>query len=296
MVGVPKRVKGCEACRKRRINVGSTFDSTDGKWLTSKQCDYGRPSCTGCKTKHRDCRYPDSFTFVVNDPGSHRTSYRKPKADQLAPPVRVDNVSTTNSEDMAIIELPEETTNLCTTVETQFPSTRAPSVPQHVSNMSAMQQQLLSYALYHFSAQPPTDVALLQTWIPTLQQFATSPSPLKASPLACCAAWIARSDYNSSMTDFSRHLYAQGLREVRTALRVPGAILDDETLGACLSLAAFEVFECPAQCRAAYQWHRRASVNLVRMRGAKMHRTGLGHELFLAVRLHGVRTIWSVYQ
>ena len=96
------------------------------------------------------------------------------------------------------------------------------------------------------------------------------------------------------MTDFSRHLYSEGLREVRTALRVPGAILDDETLGACLSLAAFEVFECPAQCRAAYQWHRRASVNLVRMRGAKMHRSGLGHELFLAVRLHGVRTTWPV--
>jgi hypothetical protein len=91
------------------------------------------------------------------------------------------------------------------------------------------------------------------------------------------------------MTDFSRHLYAEGLREVRTALRLPGAALDDETLGACLSLAAFEVFECPAQCRAAYQWHRRASVNLVHMRGAKMHRAGLGHELFLAVRLHGVR-------
>lgn len=93
------------------------------------------------------------------------------------------------------------------------------------------------------------------------------------------------------MTDFSRRLYAEGLREVRTALRVPGAIQDDETLGACLSLAAFEVFECPAQCRAAYQWHRRASVNLVRMRGAKMHQFGLGHELFLAVRLHGVRTV-----
>lgn len=90
------------------------------------------------------------------------------------------------------------------------------------------------------------------------------------------------------MTGLSRYLYAEGLREVRTALRVPGAIRDDETLGACLSLAAFEVFECPSQCRAAYQWHRRASVNLVRMRGAKMHRAGLGHELFLAVRLHGV--------
>ena len=98
------------------------------------------------------------------------------------------------------------------------------------------------------------------------------------------------------MTDFSRLLYAEGLREVRTALRVPGAILDDETLGACLSLAAFEVFECPAQCRAAYQWHRRASVNLVRMRGPRLHQFGLGHELFLAARLHGVSAIRYDYQ
>lgn len=190
--------------------------------------------------------------------------------------------------DLAISEVPEKLGNSSTVFEAQ---SSALSIPQYVSNLSAMQQQLLSYALIHFTAQPPTDVALLQTWIPTLQQFATSSSPLKASPLACCAAWIARSDHSSSMTDFSRHLYAEGLREVRTALRLPGAALDDETLGACLSLAAFEVFECPAQCRAAYQWHRRASVNLVHMRGAKMHRAGLGHELFLAVRLHGVRIL-----
>jgi hypothetical protein len=205
-------------------------------------------------------------------------------------------VPTDDSVEVAVIELSKTPKDLCTNVEARLPFMRGPSLPQHLSNIGAMQQQLLSYALYHFSAQPPTEVALLQTWIPTLHQFATSPSPLKASPLACCAAWIARSDYNSSMTDFSRHLYAEGLHEVRTALRIPGATLDDETLGACLSLAAFEVFECPAQCRAAYQWHRRASVNLVRMRGAKMHRAGLGHELFLAVRLHGVRTICSVYQ
>ena len=245
--------------------------------------------------KDRDCQYPDGFTFVVNEPGSHQTCYRKPKPDSLAVSRRADAAPKETLPRIAVVEL-SDTEDLCATVEAQLTSRRAPSILQHVSNMSAMQQQLLSYALYHFTAQPATDVALLQTWIPTLQQFAMSHSPLKASPLACCAAWIARSDFNSSTADFSRHLYAEGLREVRTALRVQGAILDDETLGACLSLAAFEVFECPAESRAAYQWHRSASVDLVRVRGAKMHRAGLGHELFLAVRLHGVRTIRPVFQ
>jgi hypothetical protein len=210
--------------------------------------------------------------------------------DQLAIPELVDGAPADNSEVVAVVGLTEKSTSLCTTRDAPLAPTRAKPLPQQISSMSAMQQQLLSYALYHFDAQPPSDVALLQTWIPTLQQFATSATPLKASPLACCAAWIARSDHNPSMTDFSRHLYSEGLREVRTAVRVPGATLDNETLGASLALAAFEVFECPSQCRAAYQWHRRASVNLVRMRGAKMHRAGLGHQLFLAVRLHGVRT------
>jgi len=237
--------------------------------------------------------YPDAFTFVLNDPGSHTTCYRKPGLNQLAIPEGVNDAPEYTREAVAVVELPDEAMPLCTTGEIRVTPEAPLLIPQHVSNMAAMQQQLLSYALFRFSAQPPADVTLLQTWIPTLHQFATSSTPLKASPLACCAVWIARSDHNSSMADFSRRLYAEGLREVRRALRVPGAILDDETLGACLSLAAFEVFECPAQCRAAYQWHRRASVDLVRMRGAKMHRSGLGHELFLAVRLHGVRTISS---
>lgn len=290
MVGVPQRGKGCEACRKRRISVSCTFSRVDNEQLTSNQCDHGRPKCLGCKSKGRDCRYPAAFTFVVNDPGSHTTCYRKPRLGRQAIPETVYEAYKDTSKDVTVVELPSEAKLLCTPHEAHMDPGGALLIPQHVSNMSAMQQQLLSYAISHFSAKPPADVDLLQTWIPTLQGFATSSTPLKASPLACCAAWIARRDHSSSMVDFSRHLYAEGLSEVRTALRVPGATLDDEALGACLSLAAFEVFECPAQCRSAYQWHRHASVNLVRMRGAKMHRTGLGHELFLAVRLHGVRT------
>jgi hypothetical protein len=185
----------------------------------------------------------------VNEPGSHRTCYQKPKLDRLTTTDSVDDAPKDSSTAVTVFELPNKPIESFPTVEAHIASNIAPPIPQHVSNMSAMQQQLLSYALSNFSAQAPTDVALLQTWIPTLQQFATSPSPLKASPLACCAAFIARSDHNPSMTDFSRRLYAEGLREVRTALRVPGATLDDETLGACLSLAAFEVFECMGYVR-----------------------------------------------
>lgn len=35
MVGMPKRAKGCEACRKRRINVGNTYGRTGDEKLTS---------------------------------------------------------------------------------------------------------------------------------------------------------------------------------------------------------------------------------------------------------------------
>lgn len=292
MVGVPKkRARGCEACRKRRISVSGSRGCLDKQQLISKQCDHSRPKCYGCTSKDRDCRYPDAFTFVVNDPGSHRTVYRKHSPDRLLNLANDLSTSESASDLNTTIELSEAPTALCITQRAPFACTPVLSIPQHVSNISAMQQQLLSYALYHFSPQPSAEIALVQTWIPTLQQFATSSTPLKASSLACCAAWVARTDLNPSMTDFSRHLYAKGLQEVRTALRAPAAFLDDETLGACLALAAFEVFECPDQCRAAYQWHRRASVNLVQMRGAKRHREGLGHELFLAVRLHGVRNL-----
>lgn len=210
--------------------------------------------------------------------------YKKPSPDRLESPTSKGD--TPRSDDT--VDLSEPSTSRTTAYDNATALELVQTLPQHVSNISAMQQQLLSYALHRFSTQNPADIALIQIWVPTLKQFAASSTALKSSPLACCAAWIARTDRNPSVTDFSRHLYAEGLHEVRTALRNPESMLDDETLGACLALAAFEVSECPAQCRAAYQWHRRASVNLVQMRGAKRHRKGLGHELFLAVRVHGV--------
>jgi hypothetical protein len=170
-------------------------------------------------------------------------------------------------------------------------------LPRFLSTTSLMNQQFLCHAINHFTtkAKPPTDLAFFQNWITTLQNSSTSHTSLQASPLACCAAWFGRNDRNPSMIDYSRYLYTQGLQEVRKALRVPDLMLKDEMLGACLALTVFEVCECPDQSRAAYDWHRRANLNLLQMRGAHRHREGVGHELFLAARLHGVSVLDFVH-
>jgi len=172
-------------------------------------------------------------------------------------------------------------------------------LPQHISTTNLRDQQFLSHAIHHFatpggSTQPPTDLNFFRSWITTLRHPNSTCTSLQASPLACCAAWFARNDQNPSMIDYSRQLYTQGLQEVRQALRVPELVLKDETLGACLALTVFEVSGCPDRNRVAYDWHRRANLNLLLMRGAKQHREGVGHELFLAARLHGVSVIHPV--
>lgn len=228
------------------------------------------------------------FTFVVNDPGSHRTIYRRPaskKHDVVTFPGHGDTCKSVSSPESSYAAA----WSSCTIGNSQM----IYQFPRMISTIDLTNQQFLSHAIHHFATtgtatQPSADLTFFQTWVTTLQDPTSTCTPLKASSLACCAAWFARNDQNPSMIDYSRHLYTQGLQEVREALRVPKLVLEDETLGACLALTVFEVSECPGQSRAAYDWHRRANLNLLRLRGAKRHREGVGHELFLAARLHGV--------
>jgi hypothetical protein len=228
---------------------------------------------------------PDAFTFVISEPGSHRTIYWKSTSAPIHP------VKFANLEDICTINTSRGPTH---TVASPFYAVVGPraanSLPQTISTTNLTNQQFSSHTIHHFATrtQPPTDLTFFQPWITMLQSQSTL---LQASPLACCAAWFARNDRNSSMIDYSRYLYIQGLQEVSEALRVPELVLEDDTLGACLALTVFEVSECPNRNRVAYDWHRRANLNLLQMRGAYRHREGVGHELFLAARLHGVSII-----
>lgn len=106
--------------------------------------------------------------------------------------------------------------------------------------------------------------------------------------LACYTLWRGRQDDNASMIDASRQLYVHGLVSTQRALADVRLAKQDTTLAACHALGLYEALECPNGNATAYQWHRAACCELVRLRGAKAHREGLAHHLFVNVRIFAV--------
>ncbi|KAF7171738.1 hypothetical protein CNMCM5623_004036 [Aspergillus felis] len=109
---------------------------------------------------------------------------------------------------------------------------------------------------------------------------------LKASTLALCTALVGRSTGNKALVHESLKLYTRGLRALQVALQSPSLARHDETLAACLVLAMYEISECPARHIAGYYQHCRGLFSLVRLRGVDAHASGLGHQLFLSIRVH----------
>lgn len=68
-------------------------------------------------------------------------------------------------------------------------------------------------------------------------------------------------------------------------------IREDETLAACLVLSLYELLECPDNGADAYQNHCQGYLSLVKARGMDAHTDGIGHDLFVGVRLQGVRNM-----
>lgn len=79
-----------------------------------------------------------------------------------------------------------------------------------------------------------------------------------------------------------------GLAATKYAVENPKSALDDVTLAACHALGLYEALECPDRSATAYMWHRAACCQLVRLRGPHAHRKGLGHDLFVTVRVFAV--------
>ena len=117
------------------------------------------------------------------------------------------------------------------------------------------------------------------------------PTPTKAldiSTMAFCMASLGRRNDDLVMLKDSLGLYVQGLHEVQRALWDPQLIYRDETLAACMALAIYEQFECPAANRRAHASHHDGIAKLIELRGAEAHSYGLGHQIFLAFRTHNV--------
>ena len=106
--------------------------------------------------------------------------------------------------------------------------------------------------------------------------------------MAICTAKLGRKSDNLSMVKESLNLYTQGLQQLQKALWDPSLMYKDETLGACMALALYEVIECPMESRRAYVTHQQGCAKLVQLRGAEAHSSGFGHQIFLSFRVQAV--------
>ena len=99
---------------------------------------------------------------------------------------------------------------------------------------------------------------------------------------------LGRENDDLALVKESLHLYTRGLYEMQIALWDPKQMYKDETLGACMALAMYELFECPAENRRAYASHQDGCAKLVELRGAEAHASGLAHQIFLTFRRQSV--------
>jgi len=109
--------------------------------------------------------------------------------------------------------------------------------------------------------------------------------------LAISTAKLGRANDDSVLVRESLNLYAQGLVELQKALWDPELMYRDETLGACMALAMYEMIECPAATRFGYLSHHNGCTRLVQLRGPQAHVSGLGHQIFRSFRTQAVSTL-----
>jgi transcription factor-like protein len=111
-------------------------------------------------------------------------------------------------------------------------------------------------------------------------------SAFQIASLSVCTAKLSRvqGPQNEVLAQSSLKLYIQGLQALQRALANPKLMYKDETLGACMLLALYEVYECPAGSRKGYIMHQGGLARLIYYRGPEAHVRGFAHSLFLAFR------------
>jgi hypothetical protein len=124
------------------------------------------------------------------------------------------------------------------------------------------------------------------TWVHLIPEVSRPTKALEIAALALCTSRLSysTSEKNVVLAHSGRKLYLQGIQAVQSALLNPKLMYKDETLAACMLLAMFEVFECPAGSRGGYFSHCDGVSTLIRLRGPEAHQEGMAYAIFAAYR------------
>lgn len=255
------------------------------------QCDLlhlTQAKCGSCEKSKRACVVSQRHIFVNHDQGTHKTVYRKgdSERDQIRsarPRCTPDHKVIAygqfeiQSDRLKIVELP------------------APILPQSITSTALVKKQFLANAGADMHNGHRVDADLPHFWSAAITSQSLDSVSCKLSPaLACYTSWLGRQNEDLYLVDAARKLYIEGLREVQQSVNDPKLALLDATLSACIGLIIYEALECPDGSYSAYHKHIEGCSALIKLRGIKAHKEGVGHDLFRGFRYIAVSASTTV--
>ncbi|KAK6373927.1 uncharacterized protein PV06_02789 [Exophiala oligosperma] len=267
MVGIA-RSRGCATCRKRKI-----------------ACGLQQPSCAQCIRSKRTCtgylRHP---IIIQHKVPRHNTHARSKKAEQ---PIK---------HQIQKVQLePKEPCYAQVSLGAQgdaSPSYEKPSMISpadlQINSTPAIRQQLLQEYLHYHLPKPEIGMPPRRMWLLRLPELTYMTPALEYASMAVCLAKLGNVFNDQACIKESFKLYNRGLWHLQQALWDPELMLHDHTLTACISLASYELSECPNSSKDAYINHTKGCQALVKLRGPEAHAHGLAHQVFVHFRVQGI--------
>ncbi|RLL94673.1 hypothetical protein CFD26_102689 [Aspergillus turcosus] len=220
-------------------------------------CGQERPHCSQCLKSNRQC-----------------AGYRRDKVFVLVQPDAKESSRTTRQgKDIARLK----------------PNTLDQGPGHEIIMSCQIRQQLLDAFIGRCLPHPRFRArSWYKPWLFLLPDIPTRSKVLQFSTLAISSAALGRRFHDGALIQQSLKAYTLGLREMQKALWSDTLRYEDETLAACLVLSLYELMECPDNGDGAYQSHCKGYLSLVKARGMDAHIDGIGHDLFMGVRLQGI--------
>ncbi|KAB5582322.1 hypothetical protein GE09DRAFT_1074463, partial [Coniochaeta sp. 2T2.1] len=284
MVGVPGRSTGCHNCKARKI-----------------KCDGERPACRNCAKSNRICTgYQKKHAFILskdmvceNGPLSHDKSNMSTdgsditmvmvsrwRKDVTKPTVRSAPLSTA-SVSGGLGMHPQAL---------EAGSSQQPQLPNEISLRNMVREGLLASCFSDPKSDDGCSVSLAygekSEWVLCILNLPDLAPALEDALLAISTAKLGQRTSRPDLLHESLRLYTKGLAQLHRNLQNPSKREDDQSLAACMVSLLYEVTVSPAGTYDGYMAHYRGTLELLRLRGASSHKSGLAHSVFRIMRMH----------
>ncbi|OHE93718.1 hypothetical protein CORC01_10945 [Colletotrichum orchidophilum] len=277
MVNTGKPSGGCKLCRARRI-----------------KCDEGKPFCMRCKKSRRQCPgYRDPFEANIRDETQATIKrFKKSRGEESSDEEGKEIAPVCNKQCLKTVAGPKYKT---------FDYSNPSAFPYHndddntteedgdipASVFNSLDEQASCYFLSEFTIVPFTPTA--RGYYRFLPRFLGGTNVSKCLSQAYKAVSLAslaslRTVNASSALFHAQGHYLRAVRAVTKAIMDPTEVLNDQTLGAVLMLAFYEILTSSRDSIAEYTNHMKGAAIIVKLRGQKGLETPEGEEMFAITR------------